>query len=160
MKTMRRIGAGTLALSATVLIGGGRAMAQDADPQAQVEEIQARYEEAIAAQDWEAMGSLFTENATFLPMTGGMFEGPEGIRGYHEESGLTALDATSTRTEMLGENLILDIGTFTATATTEEGDMELQGEYVVLAEVGEDGLRIRTVTAFPVRQPPGAPAEQ
>ena len=158
MRMRIRVGVGALALSTVTLICSNGGMAQEADLQAQVEDLQQRYEQAIAAQDWAAMGSLFTQDATFLPITGGQLEGAEGISVYHEQSGITALDATSSHTERLGENLILDVGTFTATATSEAGDMPLEGEYLVLTEMGEDGLRMHRAVAFPTRQPPGAPA--
>lgn len=155
---MTRIGVGALALSAMILLGSGKTMAQDADLQAQVADTQQRYEDAIAAQDWAALEALFTENATYLPISGGMYEGSEAIRGHLEQSGLTALDATSSKSESVGENMILDFGTFTATATGEAGEMELQGEYVALVEEAEDGLRIHHLSGFPTRQPPGASA--
>ena len=61
---------------------------------------------------------------------------------------------------MAGETLVLDTGTFTATLAEEPGGGTLEGEYVILGEVGEHGLQIRSLAAFPARQAPGAQAQQ
>lgn len=156
--SMTRTFLGIVTVSA-ISLGSGMAAAQDADAQAQVEDLQQRYEEAIEAGDWEAVASFYAEDAIYMPLSGGMFEDREGIRSQHEQMGLTALDARSSKTETIGENLILDVGTFTATLSEEAGGTTLEAEYVVLAEVGENGLQIRSLTAFPVRQAPDAPAQ-
>ena len=158
MRMTTRTALGTLAVFALALLGSGRASAQDADTQAKVEALQQQYEQDLAAQDWPALATLFSEDGVLLPFTGGMFTGREEIQGYHEQSGLTAVDAISTKTETVGGNLILDIGTFTFTATPPGGGgaMNGQGEYVALAEEGANGLQLRSLTSFPVRQAPGA----
>ena len=51
-----------------------------------------------------------------------------------------------------------DIGTFTL-ALPEEAGGSFEGEYVTLAESGEDGSQIRRPITFPVRQSP-ATADQ
>jgi hypothetical protein len=150
---------GAVALWAISLLGG-MAAAQDADMQTQVSDVQQRYEDAIAARDYAALSSLFVENPIYLPISGGIIEDREGIASFYEQSGLTALDARSSRTETVGENLVLDIGTFTATLAEEAGGGTLEGEYVILGEVGENGLQIRSLAAFPARQAPGAQAQQ
>ena len=158
MRTMTRTC--LAAAMTTLLLGGGPAGAQDADLQAQIEAFQQQYEQAVAAGDWAAISAMFTEDATFLPMTGGTVEGRSGVQGYYEQSGQAAVDIQSSTTEMLGENLILDAGTFTLTLSEEAGGMEVPGEYVSIGEVGEGGIQIRHLMTFPVRQPPTAPAQE
>lgn len=157
MRTTTRTHLGTAAVSAMLLLGSGGVAAQEADPRAQVEDIQQRYEQAAAAGDWEAIASMYVDEPIYSPFSGGFIEDREGIRGFYEQLGLKALDIRSSRTEALGENLILDIGTLTATLAGEEGDMEVEGEYVALAEAGADGLRLRSLTAFPLREAPEQP---
>ena len=151
---------GTLAVLALPLSGSGMALAQEATVQSKVEDFQQRYEEAVAAGDWEAMTALFTESATILPMNGGLIEGPQETRSYYEQSGLTRVDARSAKTETLADNLIFDFGSFTATFSGEAGAMEVDGEYVAIAEDGEDGLRLRSLTTFPKRQSLSEPAQE
>jgi uncharacterized protein (TIGR02246 family) len=136
------------------------AAAQDADPQAQVEEVLQRYEEAVAAKDWDALGSLFTENAIFMPGTGGVAEGREAVQSAHVQMGLPTIDVRSNRTEAVGEGLILDFGTWSITLPEEAGGGTEEGEYVALYEQSENGLLARSLTAFSTRQPPGEAAQE
>ena len=103
---------------------------------------------------------MFAEDATFLPMMGGTVEGRSGVQSFYEKSGQTAVDIQSSKTEMLGENLVLDTGTFTLTLSEEAGGMDVPGEYVSIGEIGENGVQIRHLMTFPVRQAPNAPAQQ
>lgn len=159
MKMMTRTYLGTVLALALALLGSCMAAAQEADPQALLEEAEQQYEHSLAAGDWEAFGSFFAENAIFMPSTGGIIDGREGILSWHQQSGITATDIRSSKTEMIGENLILDIGTFAATLPEDAGGT-LEGEYVTVIEVGEDGLQIRSLSTFPVRQAPDAPAQE
>lgn len=160
MRTVTQVRLSVVAACALSILGG-MATAQDADIQTQVEDVQQRYEQAIAAGDWEALASLYTENPIYSPLSGGIIEDRQEIQNFYGQSGLKALDLRSTRAETVGENLILDIGTFTATLPGEAGeDMVVEGEYVALSEVGENGVLLRSVTAFPRRQAPDAPVQQ
>lgn len=138
---------------------GGMAAAQDAALQAQVEEVQQQYEEALAAGDGETIGSMFAEDATYMPFTGGVAEGREAIASHHEQNPIQSIDVRSTKTEMIGEDVVLDIGTWTLTLPEEAGAGTVEGEYVLVAEVAENGLVGRSLTTFLTRQPPSAPAE-
>lgn len=160
MELMTHSSFGRVAVSAVFLFGSGMAMAQDADLQAQVEDVLQRYEEGIAAGDWQAVASLYAEDGLYTPMIGGLIEGREGIASFYGESGVKAVDLRSSRTEMIGENVVLLIGTFTVTVPGEAGDMDVEGEYVTIGEVGGDGLQLRSVNVFPARQAPGAPAQE
>lgn len=155
---MRRSGPGLAAASALLLLGSGPAMAQDADLQAQAEAVMQRYEQGIAAGDWQAVASLYAEDGLYTPMRGGLIEGREGIADFYAESGLKALDLRSSRMEMISENAVLLLGSFTVTRPGEAGDMEVEGEYVTIGEIGDDGLHFRSVNVFPARQAPGASA--
>ena len=140
---------------AMALLGPGKGAAQEVDLQAQIEGFQQRFEEAIVADDWEAIGSMFVENSIYMPFTGGMVEGREEIRSTLEQNPAETIDIHSSRAEMLGENMLFDIGTFTLTLPAEAGGT-FEGEYVSMSEIGENGLQIRSLTTFPVRQPPGS----
>ena len=129
------------------------------DAQAQIADLQRRWEKANAAKDWETIASLFVENGVYLPVTGGMVEGREAIRSALEQDPAGAVSIRSSRVEPLGENMIFDIGTFTISLPEEAGGT-FEGEYVSLSEMGENGLQIRSLTTFPVRQPPGTASQQ
>ena len=156
MRMTTRSGLGLVAGSAMVLLCSGMAGAQDADLQAQVEDVLRRYEEAIAAGDWQAVASLYAEDGIYAPLMGGLIEGREGIAGFYAESGVKGVDLRPSRAEMIGEDGVLLLGTFTVTLAGEAGDMDIEGEYVTIGEVGEDGIRIRSVNVFPMRQAPPA----
>lgn len=155
---MNRTCANTVAALALSLIGG-TAAAQDADLMAQMQQAEQQYEQAISSANWEAFGSMFAENAIMLPMTGGMVEGRDGIRQWHETA-IATTDVRSSRREKIGENVILDIGTFTATLSEGAGGGTLEGEYVTVVENGDTGLQIRSLSTFPMRQGPDAPAQE
>ena len=127
--------------------------------QAQIADLQRRWEQADAAKDWETIASLFVEDGVYLPVTGGMVEGREAIRSALEQDPEGAVSIRSSRVEPLGENMIFDIGTFTISLPEEAGGT-FEGEYVSLSEMGENGLQIRSLTTFPLRQPPDAAAQQ
>jgi uncharacterized protein (TIGR02246 family) len=154
------LGRGLGAASALFLLGTGMAAAQDAEVEAMAEDVMQRYEEGVAAGDWQAVAALYAEDGLYAPMSGGLIEGRDGIADFYAQSGVTAVDLRSSRTEMIGETVVLLIGTFTVTLAGEGGDMDVEGEYVTVAEVGEDGLQLLSGNIFPLRQAPGAPAQQ
>lgn len=150
---MGRMTGTRLALPAAIALSlAGPAPAQDAALQAQLEELQQRYEEAIAAADYATITSLYAEDAVYSPLTGDVLRGREAIAGFYEQLQLTSVDVRSTRTESLRDGLVIDFGTFAATAAGEEGDMALEGEYVALLDIAEDPS-ILSLTAFPTREP-------
>jgi uncharacterized protein (TIGR02246 family) len=134
------------------------ASAQDAELEARVAEAQDQYAEAWMAGDAEGVANVFTEDAIYWPESGGVFEGREAIRSQLEEElahGVpTSVDITSSRVEQL-DGVILDIGTFSATMP-DEAVGEVRGEYVVLAQDTDEGVRIRRLIAFPTREAPDA----
>ena len=88
-----------------------------------------------------------------------MVEGREAIRSTLEQDPAEAVSIRSSRAELLGENMLFDIGTFRLTLPEEAGGT-FEGEYVSVSEIGENGLQIRSLTTFPVRQPPGSAGHQ
>jgi hypothetical protein len=52
----------------------------------------------------------------------------------------------------VGESVIYDIGSFTATVNMDGTETQVEGEYVALAEDYGDGLVIRSLVTFPLRQ--------
>lgn len=158
MTTMTRTGAGAVTILAGALLAGSMAAAQDAEVGPQVAELERSYEEALMAGDYGAVAALYAEDALYSPFFGGIVEGREGVQGFYEEAGLASADIRPVRSERVGEGLVLILGNVTATLKEEAGGDALEGEFVVLAQEGEDGLRIRSLTVFPLRQPPEAPA--
>lgn len=149
-----------LAGLAAVLLAGGMAAAQERDLQGEVEAFQQRYEEAVASGDTSAVAALYAEDAIYSPITGGIVEGRSGVQGVYDQMGFTSVDLQSDRAEAIGEDVVVDTGTFAATMAGEDGETQLEGEYVVVAERGEDGnYLIRTNSIFPTRQAPGAAGE-
>src|SRR5688572_16620567 len=120
-------------VATAVAVWGSGAAAQDSDLRASIQEAQNQYEEALTKGDFESVASMFTEDAVYLPITGGSFEGRDAILQYLQETGAPqALEIQSTRTERIGDKT-LDIGTFTLTLTAELGQ-PIEGEYVVVGE--------------------------
>lgn len=151
---------GLVAVWAMCLVSGGTASAQQADLETQVADLERRYEESVAAGDWQGVAALYAEDAIYAPLYGGLIEGRDGIASFYEQSGTTALDLRPSRTEMIGETGVLSLGTFTVTLPGEAGEMEVEGEYVTIGEVGENGLQLRSANIFPMRQMPGAPTQE
>jgi len=143
-----------------LLLGADSVAAQDANHQAAVEDAHQRYEQAIADRDYQAIANMYAEDAVHLPADGGILEGRDQIRQYFDESQFTSLDIHGQRVDAVGENIVIDIGTFAAVLPEEAGGGELEGEYVVVAEIGADGLVIHHLAAFPPRQLPEAPGQQ
>lgn len=160
MTIMKRTCLGTSAVSAMALLGSGMVAAQDADAQAQMPDVHQQWEQATAAGDWGTIGSMFAEDAVYLPFTGETVEGREAIQGTFEQNPAEAIDIRSSQVEMIGENMLFDIGTFTLTLPEEAGGTTFEGEYVSLTEMGENGPQVHKLITFPLRQPPEAPAQQ
>ena len=130
------------------------------NPRALNDEAQRRYMQGIASKDYESVAALYAENPIYLPVTGGILEDRESIRLHYAQSGMTALDVRSVRLEMISDTVLFDTGTFTAILSEEVGGGTFEGEYVAVSEVKENGLEIRSLTAFPKRQPPAAPDQE
>ncbi len=128
------------------------------NPRALNDEAQRRYMQGIASKNYEAVAALYAEKPIYLPVTGGILEDRESIRLHYAQSGMTALDVRSVRLEMMSDTVLFDTGTFTATLSEEVGGGTFEGEYVAVSEVKENGLEIRSLTAFPKRQPSEASA--
>lgn len=126
-------------------------LAQDADWQAQVEDAHQRYEAAIAEDDLDGLAAMFAEDAVYQPLTGGMLEGRDAIRQHFDEMGFAGMDVMSKRVDQVGENMVLDYGTFTVTLSEDMGGSTVDGEYVALAETGETVL-IHSLSGFPMRE--------
>jgi hypothetical protein len=143
-------------LLAATLLSCTAAVAQADNLQTKVQDLQLRFEDAVKAGDWGAVAALFTSTATMLPMEGGYIQGPVEVQRYYEQSGITAIDARSGRMVTVGESVIYDIGSFTATVNMDGTETQVEGEYVAPAEDYRDGLVIRSLVTFALRQSPDA----
>lgn len=141
-----------LSVAAATLFGAAIATAQDSDLDARIDEAQQRYEEAWTSGDADALAEMHTEDAVMWPASGGMHEGRDAIRGYFEQGPQPeSIDIKSERAERIGD-LILDVGTFSATMPAEAGG-QMEGEYVVIAREIEGELRLERIFAGPRREP-------
>lgn len=154
MMTPTRTYRGVVAALAISSLAGGMAAAQEGDAQAQMDQLRQSFTTSMGDADWAALASLFSENATVLPVTGGLVEGRAAVQSYYEESGLTSADISPTKTETVGDGLTMEVGSFTVSLSEEMGGGSMDGEYVVLVEQAADGAQIRSLAAFPVRQAP------
>ena len=149
MRITRLVGA----VVASAMLFVGSAAAQNDDLQAQVEDLQSRYEQAWTAGDAEALAGLFTEDAIFWPLGGGSFEGRDNIQqAMQQEPTPETADIRSTRTERIGD-MVLDVGTFSATLPEAQGGA-VEGEYVVIVNETGDGPAIHRLIAFQPRRAP------
>ena len=152
MQTLRSIGA----VSALAFLLAGPAASQDEALQAEVEELQSRYEQAWVAGDADTLASLFTEDGALWPIIGGSFEGRDEIRqALQDDAQPQAAEIRSTHTEQMGD-FVFDVGTFSLTLPEAQGGT-MEGEYVVVVEKTDDGWLIRRLLGFPPRQPPQEP---
>ena len=156
---MRTLSSGRHVLAALVslpLLGISLAAAQDAEVQAKVELAHNRYEEALTKGDADALTAMFAEDAIYMPLTGGTYRGSEEIRNHLEQSPTPeSVEIRGTSVEPIGENMILDIGTFTMKLPDQAGGT-VEGEYIALAEEADGGLKLRRLISFPDRKPIGS----
>lgn len=135
-----------------LLLFVGPAAAQQDQLEAEIADIQTRYEQAWTGGDADALADLFTADAVLWPFSGGSFEGREQIRqALQSDPTPTAAEIGSNRTERIGD-LVVDIGTFTFELPEQGGTVE--GEYVAVLEESDDGLKLHRLAAFPPRRPP------
>jgi uncharacterized protein (TIGR02246 family) len=134
----------------------GPAAAQDQERQAELAELQSSYEQAWVAGDAEALAGLFTEDAVWWPLSGGRVEGRDEIRAaFQQDVQPQAADINSTHSERIGD-MFFDVGTFTITLPEAEaaamGAATVEGEYVVVIQETDDGMRISRLIGFPPRR--------
>jgi uncharacterized protein (TIGR02246 family) len=152
MQMIRQITAACFVTSLLV----GSAAAQDQEWQAEMAELQSSYEQAWVAGDAETLAGLFTEDAVLWPLSGGRFEGRDEIQAaLQQDVQPEAADISSTHSERIGD-IVFDVGTFTITLPEAEaatmGAATVEGEYVVVTEETEDGMRISRLIGFPPRR--------
>ena len=152
---MRIVGS-LAAAAASAMLLVSPAAAQDEALQQQVEDLQSRYEQAWIAGDSDTLASLFSEDATFWPVSGGRLEGRAAIlKAIGDDPQPQTAEITSAHSEQMGD-LVFDVGTFTMTLPEAQGGT-MEGEYAVVAEDTGDGLSIRRLIAFPPRRAPQQP---
>ena len=137
---MRRvcIAAGVAAL----LLVSGPVGAQDT---AVVEAAQALWEEAFATGDGAKVAEMaFTEDARLLPPGEPMVEGREAIAQYWQagfDAGVEDLQLDLISVEMVGDDTMIETGTWAVTVPTEDGaTMQVGGESLVIWKREADGV--------------------
>jgi len=109
---------------------------------AEIEAVNAKWAEAVANQDAEALAALYTENAWALPPNHEAVRGREGVRDFMEGLFDMGFQEVSLVTrEIMGHgNMAHEVGTFTATiAMGDDGTIEDKGKYLVIWHKGQDG---------------------
>jgi len=135
-------------LCVLVVVAVGLIACQPADTfdaeaaKAEIEAVNAKFAEAIANQDAEAVAALYTEDAWLMPAHHAMLTGRDGVRSHMEQVfGMGVQSLSLTTKELRGHgNMAYEIGTFTATiGMGEEATMEDEGKYIVIWRKGADG---------------------
>lgn len=123
---------------------------QEADHQARLDAAHDQYEQFIAERDFEGLVGMFAEDAVYQPATGGLFQGRDEIRQWHEEANFASMEIEQTHVRPLSEGMVVDLGSYTATLA--DAPDTLSGEYVAVVEMDGDEARIQSLTAFPTRE--------
>lgn len=110
-----------------------------------IEAAQARWEQAFAAGDGAAAAeAVFTEDARLLPPGEPMVEGREAIAQYWQagfDMGVKDLQLGLTAVEMVGEDTMIETGTWSVTVPTEDGStVQIGGKTLVVWKLEADGV--------------------
>lgn len=121
-------------------------------------DIQQQYVEAMQRSDVDALVSLFTDDAVFMPVTGGIYRGREEIRRFFEEqrSDGSSMRIDSMQLDDLGDDVLFNLGTFVGSVRTEEGEQQVEAEYVALVKREREAFKIYRLVSF-MRGLPGQP---
>lgn len=128
-------------LAALLLTGAGPAVAQGT---AEIEAAQALWEEAFATGDGaKAAEMAFTEDARLLPPGEPMVVGREAIGQYWQagfDLGVRDLQLGLTAVDMVGDDTMIETGTWEVTIPTEDGGtMQVGGKTLVVWKKDADG---------------------
>lgn len=128
-------------LAAVLLVGAGPAVSQDT---AEIEAAQAMWELAFATGDGaKAAEMAFTEDARLLPPGEPMVVGREAIGQYWQagfDIGVRDLQLGLTAVDLVGDDTMIETGTWAVTIPTEDGGtMQIGGKTLVVWKKGEDG---------------------
>lgn len=158
-----------LALPALILgceAGPGGTEMGDADPGAEVAppaeapatdadigEIRNSWQQAAAAGNLDSVAALYAEDAVFVDASGETIEGRSAIQEMLTEGfqGVTSVEISSTES-VLGTDLASDLGTWTQTVRTPDGqEQTLNGQYLVVLRRQADGSWriVQHLTALP-----------
>jgi uncharacterized protein (TIGR02246 family) len=112
---------------------------------AAIEGAQARWEEAFANGDGtKAAEMMFTEDARLLPPGAAMVEGREAVGQFWQgafDAGFRDLQLGLIDVEMVGDDTMIETGTFAVTVPTEDGGtMQATGKALVVWKLETDGV--------------------
>lgn len=138
---MRKIGRAAFA-AAFVVSMAAPATAQDTSA---IEAAQALWEEAFATGDGaKAAEMAFTEDARLLPEDAPMVVGREAIGAYWQQgfdAGVRDLQLGLVAVEMVGDDTMIETGTWAVTVPTEDGGtMQVGGKTLVVWKREADGV--------------------
>jgi hypothetical protein len=130
-----------------------------ADVEAQYADLRTRFETALAAGDVDGIGALFTRRSLVTPVTGDTLEGMREIEGFYRDSPKPeAVQFRSQQMDRFGRT-ILDAGTLSLRMPASAGGGTAESEYVMLARMTRNGMKIMRLMLFPARQAAAAPAQ-
>ena len=112
-----------------------------ADDKADIEAINAKFEQAMSAGDAAAIAALYSEDGIMYPPQSPPVEGRSNIQALWQsyiDEGVTSLDLNATEIVSSG-SLGYDLGTFNLTMKTESGEVPASGKYLVVWHKGDDG---------------------
>ncbi len=118
------------------------ATAQDSAP---IDAAQALWEQAFATGDGARAAEMaFTEDARLLPPGEPMVVGREAIAQYWQanfDAGVKELQLGLTAVEMVGDDTMIETGTWAVTVPTEDGGtMQVGGKALVVWKLEADGV--------------------
>ncbi len=119
---------------------GGQALAETAA----IETAQSSWEAAFASGDGVKAGSVFTEDARLLPPGEPLVEGREAIGQYWQagfDAGVRDLRLGLTTVDMIGDDTMIETGTWTVNVPTETGGhADVSGKALVVWKKEADGV--------------------
>ncbi|HVG48298.1 MAG TPA: SgcJ/EcaC family oxidoreductase [Rubellimicrobium sp.] len=124
-----------------LVLGAASAQAQDT---AELEAAQAVWEQAFATGDGtKAAEMAFTEDARLLPPGEPMVEGRKAIAQYWQagfDAGVRDLQLGVVAVDMVGDNTMIETGTWAVTVPTEDGGtMQIGGKSLVVWKKDAEG---------------------
>jgi uncharacterized protein (TIGR02246 family) len=128
-------------IAAALVVSGLTVGAALADDKQDIEEVNAKFEQALTAGDAAAIAALYAEDAVMFPPASPPVEGRANIQALWQsfiDAGVTSLDLNATEIASSGD-LAYDLGTFSITTKTDSGEMPGSGKYLVVWHKSADG---------------------
>jgi uncharacterized protein (TIGR02246 family) len=129
-----------------------------------IQDLGARYEQAIAAKDADALAAFYTDDAVWTTHDGTTIEGPDAIREFYQPvvtaEGTASMEIHREATVIAASGDVAhEYGSYTSTMTTPEGEASSQTvRYVVLFRKVDGEWKVAGGMDTAPIAPPGAAA--